>query len=124
MADMLARGMEWLTGQLRQHASQEVTYTLGSLTITAVPATIGESTFERESQDGLRTDVRSKDFLIPTADLQVDGTPVEPEPGALITVPGLGTYEVFTPGGSEPAWRYSDPHRTMLRIHTREIEAD
>ncbi len=33
------------------------------------------------------------------------------------------TYEVTAPG-KEPCWRYSDPYRQTLRIHTRQIETE
>jgi hypothetical protein len=29
-------------------------------------------------------------------------------------------YEVLAPGG-EPPWRYSDPYRRTLRIHTKHV---
>ena len=31
-------------------------------------------------------------------------------------------YEVTAPG-KEPCWRWSDPYRKTLRIHTKEVEA-
>ena len=33
------------------------------------------------------------------------------------------TYEVM-PLGTEPHWRYSDPHRKTLRIHTKHISTE
>ena len=123
MADFLKTGVQWLAGQIKDHASQPVTYRRGASENSNILATLGESEFPRESREGLTTEERTQDFLISVADLTLGSTQVTPEPGDQVVVSGLGTFEVTSPGGSEPAWRYSDSFHTILRIHTREISS-
>ena len=35
----------------------------------------------------------------------------------------LVIYEVMAPG-REPCWRYSDPYRITLRIHTKQVDVE
>lgn len=121
MSDMLQSGLSWMAGQLNDHASRMVTYVRGNLENAEVPATLGQSEFPKESQQGLTTQERTQDFLIKTSKLTLDNQAILPEPGDRIVVTGLGTFEVCSPGGNEPDWRYSDAHHLILRIHTREI---
>jgi hypothetical protein len=61
--------------------------------------------------------------LIQPADLVIAGSQVLPERGDTIRETQNGNvyiYEVMAPG-SEPHWRWSDPHRKLLRIHTKQI---
>jgi len=70
--------------------------------------------------------VQSRDFLIFTADLILDGSIVSPARGDQIreTV-GDATfvYEVMAPG-QEPPWRYSDDFRKTLRVHTKHVDTE
>lgn len=122
MPDFLKRGQTWLAGILKTHVSQTVTYRREPEENDAIQATFGQAEFARENSEGLTTEVRMWDFLITAADLVLAAVVVEPEPGDEIIVAGIGTFEVVSPGGEEPPWRYSDPNKIMLRIHTREIE--
>jgi hypothetical protein len=68
------------------------------------------------------------DFIIASADLFFSyGDLITPERGDLIYLErapyDVQTFEV-SPYGSEPAWRYTDPYQTMLRIHTKEIDLE
>lgn len=120
MPDLLQTGQVWLAQQLKSHVSRSVTYRRGIDEVT-LQATLGESEFPRESTEGLTTEDRTQDFLILASDLVLSAVTVTPEPGDQIELTGMGTFEVTSPGGSEPAWRYSGPHRLMLRIHSREV---
>ena len=120
MPDLLQTGQVWLAQQLKAHVSRTVTYRRGIDEVT-VQATLGESEFPRESSEGLTTEDRTQDFLILTSDLVFSAVTITPEPGDEIELTDVGTFEVTSPGGSEPAWRFSGPHRLLLRIHTREV---
>jgi len=86
-------------------------------------ATVGRTTFEQD--DGAGAIVRSqvRDYLIDTADLVLGAAQTLPAKGDRIEEVNGGqkfTYEVM-PMGSEPHWRYSDPYRRTLRIHTKHV---
>lgn len=124
MADLMATGTQWLSDQLTEHASKTVVYQRGAETVL-VSATVGSTLMKLTDDYGNvymeRTD---RDYLIPSAALILDGVPVRPQRGDVIREPvGSETwvYEVMAPGG-EPEWRWSDPHRVILRIHTKRVE--
>jgi hypothetical protein len=84
-------------------------------------AGVGKTEREVEGKDGFHTRDESRDYLIEAGVLEIDGNLVDPEPHDLIDEEILGktfTYEVL-PIGKEPCWRYSDPLRTQLRVHTK-----
>ena len=72
---------------------------------------------------GLIHRVESRDFLVRTAELDLGAGPILPRAGDQVRET-VGTsvfvYEVNAPGG-QPPWRYSDPYRRVLRIHTKHI---
>lgn len=91
--------------------------------LTVIPA---RSRFEHESDyDRLVTELEIEDFLIEPADLVLGSSTVEPAQGDTITIvrgEQTLTYQLLPPGGAEPAWRWSDPGRTRIRVHTKLIE--
>ena len=123
MVDLLQTGSDWLSDQLQQHASRPVTYQRG---IDTVPlnATIGRTLFELTGDEGIVERIESRDFLIPASELVLAGQTTLPERGDQIVetdVGGTFIYEVMTPG-DEPRWRYSDPYRKTLRVHTKLVD--
>ena len=88
-------------------------------------ATFGRTLLKLDNgYGGVRMEWTDRDFLISAADLMLAGTAVLPERGDRISeTQGTKTlvYEVMAPGG-EPPWRWSDPHRKVLRIHTKQVE--
>lgn len=120
MADILERGSNWLEDQRVAHASRPVTYQRGASSVD-VPASIGRTEFEIDNGVGILERSESRDFLVPAADLVLDGAQALPERGDRIRET-IGTvtflYEVMAPG-KEPPWRYSDAYRRTLRIHTK-----
>jgi len=122
MADMLEQGAGWLDNQRHQHMTRPVSYARGSSTVE-VQATIGRTEFEQADDFGIVHKIESRDYLIRTIDLVLDGQSTLPKQGDQIreTV-GETTfvYEVLSPG-DEPVFRYSDPYRKALRIHTKHI---
>lgn len=122
MTNLMHRGSQWLAGKLVQHAATPVTYRRGVVT-APLTATVGQTRYESHDQDGVITRSLVRDFLIDTAALVGSAIASLPKRGDQIEETVAGTtyvYEVANIGG-EPPWRYSDPYRTKLRIHTRQI---
>ena len=74
---------------------------------------------------GVGETFESRDFLILATDLVLAGEQTLPRAGDRIRESGSPDstsyiYEVLAPG-NEPAWRFSDPYRRTLRIHTKQI---
>lgn len=91
-----------------------------------VPATPGKSEFEQTDTHGFKTVTEVRDYLIPTASLAFAGVSTLPERGDLIRdIYGdvVHVFEVVSVG-NEPHYWFSDPYRTMLRIHVREIDSE
>ena len=116
MGDLLRQGSQWL-GQMRSaHCSSPVSYRRGE-TEAVLNTTFGRTEYEVEDDYGLRVGAEVTDFLV-SAD---DFTPTfgEPEAGDQIVADGV-VFEVMSLAG-QGHWRWSDPHRTTMRIHTKEI---
>jgi len=125
VANLLEAGAEWLANQLKTHASSDVVYVRGGDQVP-VKATIGKTEFEIDDGSGVVVRIQSRDFLIHTADLVLGGTETLPVAGDLIReVQGTNTfvYEVMAPG-NEPHYRYSDPFRKLLRIHSKHVATE
>ncbi len=125
MADLLAQGAAWLEEQRSRHLSRTVTYLRGSDSVD-LPATIGRTTFEQADEYSIVHRTEARDFLVLTADLVLAGAATLPQAGDRIREAASGQtfiYEVLAPGG-EPPWRYSDPYRKTLRIHTKHVATE
>jgi len=125
VANLFETGATWLANQLKTHASADVIYVRGVDQIP-VKATIGKTEFEIDDGSGVVLRIQSRDFLIHAADLVLGGTEILPVAGDLIReVQGANTfvYEVMAPG-NEPHYRYSDPFRKLLRIHTKHVATE
>ena len=125
MADLLQTGSTWLEDQRHQHMTRPVTYLRGGDSVQ-LNATVGKTVFDQEDQFGVIQRTESRDYLVRAADLVfVAGEQTLPQVGDRICEPsGTGAllYEVMAPrasGGSEPPFRFSDPERITLRIHTK-----
>jgi len=117
MPDLLRSGAAWLGRKLGDFCSSQVTYTRGVDNHT-IDAVFGQTRFEVEDQYGLRVELRMRDFLI-----AADVFPyAEPQPGDRVIADGR-RYEVLSLG-DEGCWRWSDPFRTLLRIHTKDVGPD
>jgi len=116
MGDLLKQGSQWLAGVLNQHAASPVTYRRGE-TEAPISATFGRTEYEVEDEFGLRIAAHATDFLIVAADFEP--TFGEPEPGDQIMADGQ-VHEVLDLAG-QGHWRWSDPHRTTMRIHAKQI---
>ncbi|MBX3408234.1 MAG: hypothetical protein KF869_15895 [Phycisphaeraceae bacterium] len=122
MGDLLDRGSAFLDDQRHKHMSRTVVYQRGA-EAKEVLATIGKTEFEQADDAGLIHRTESRDFLVRTADLDLGAGPILPRAGDQVreTVGAqVFVYEVNAPGG-QPPFRYSDPYRRVLRIHTKHI---
>jgi hypothetical protein len=117
MADLLEQASAWLQDQRTRHLTRTVTYRRGASS-SLVAATVGKTVFDLDDGGGAVLRVESRDYLILAADLS-QGTP---QAGDRIVDQGV-VYEVAN-FGSEPAWRYSDPYRRTLRIHTKQVDLE
>jgi hypothetical protein len=120
---MLQRGQTWLSAKLTKHASQRVIYQRDDLSVE-LPATIGKSEYEQDDGEGVITRAQVRDFLINTKDLLGSVIRTWPRRGdRILETDGDNTfvYELMSIG-SEPPWRYSDPFRVKLRIHTKLVD--
>jgi len=117
VGDLLRQGSQWLGAMLKQHASSQVTYRREA-TELGLQATFGRTEYEVEDDHGLRVAALVIDFLVAAADFAP--TFGEPEAGDQIVADGV-VYEVMSLAG-QGHWRWSDPHRQTLRIHTKEVD--
>lgn len=115
MPDLLKQGSDWLESQRHAHLAHEVVYTRGAQAVTLL-ATVGRTQFDLADDTGVLQRIESRDFLVRASDLTLG----EPLAGDRITDGAV--YEVMAPGGGEAPWRYSDPYRRTLRIHTKLVE--
>ena len=122
MGDILESASAFLADQRRKHLSRTVTYCRGAVRVE-VAATIGRTVFTIDTETAVQAEFESRDFLVLTADLVLGGAATLPQEGDQIREPSGGkvfVYAVLAPGDA-PAWRYSDPHRKALRIHTKQV---
>lgn len=123
--DLMDRGSEMLGRMRRAHISRPVTYRRGEQS-AQLDAAVGSTAFERTDDYGVIHRVESRDYLIAAADLVIAGETVRPVAGDRVEEPGpdvLHVYEVIAPAG-EPVWRYSDPQRRTIRIHTKLVRTE
>ena len=125
MADLLETGSNWLQDQRTQHMSRTVTYERGIDTVS-LSATVGRTLFEIDDGHGVIQRHEARDFLVLADDLVLAGSKTLPQAGDRVRETQGTTvfvYEVMAPG-NEPVWRYSDPYRKTLRIHTKHIKTE
>lgn len=125
MTNLLQIGASWLADQMKTHASIDVIYERGAEQVP-VKATVGKTEFELDDGSGVVVRIQSRDYLIHAADLVLGGVETLPVAGDLIREaqgPITFIYEVMAPG-NEPHYRYSDPFRKLLRIHTKHVATE
>lgn len=125
MADLLESGAAMVDAVRHAHMTRTVTYQRGAASVS-VSATIGRTEFEQADSFGIIHRIESRDFLVRSVDLVLDGSATLPEPGdRILDSDGshMHIYEVMSPGG-EPPFRFSDPYRKALRIHTKHVATE
>lgn len=106
--------------------TRTVTYERGSDSVE-LQATLGETVFEQADDYGVIHKIEARDFIIRTGDLVLDSAQTLPVVGDRIRDADGSQefiYEVMAPGsasGGEPPFRYSDPYRKAIRIHTKRV---
>ena len=123
MTNLLQRGQSWLAEKLKNHAARVVTYKRDAVE-AELWATIGRSTYQQDDGEGVITRSQVRDFLIDTTDLLLSPIGTLPRRGDVIEETDDGktfVYEVMSLGSESP-WRFSDPFRIKLRIHTNQID--
>jgi hypothetical protein len=116
MANLLKTGSDWLEQMRTAHCSSPVTYKRDAQALE-INVTLGRTDYEVATEGGLNVGAHAWDFLILADDLGF-----EPESGDIIEADGQ-RYEVMALGDDTKGWRWSDPYRTTVRIHTKEIGA-
>lgn len=123
--NLLERASNWLEDRRTEHATNSVTYQRANDTVV-VSASIGRTIFDVDNGFGVVERTEARDFLVLTDDLVLGGARTLPERGDRVReTQGTTTfvYEVMAPG-KEPHWRYSDPYRKTLRIHTKHVSTE
>jgi hypothetical protein len=123
MADLLAQGAAWLAQQQKSHASRTVTYRRGAAA-KVIDATVGRTVLEAPDDLGVVVRQEVRDYLVHAADLDFGAGPVPPQRGDQIEEPdgaAAAVYEVLPLGPEQETWRYADPSRIRLRIHTKRV---
>jgi hypothetical protein len=128
VSDLLEQGMTFLDEKRHEHMTRTVVYERGGVggSSVEVQATLGETTFEQADDFGIVQKIESRDFIVRTVDLVLDDQAALPKSGDRFRdMDGehVFIYEVSAPG-SEPPFRYSDPYRKALRIHTKHIATE
>ena len=104
---MIRRGLAALRLLQYEVLADDVTYSRDGAA-KAVKAIVGRTVFRSTNDSGHWTRTETRDFII--------------RPDELGLVPEKGD-EVLAPNG-EPVWRWSDPHRTAMRIHAKHTGGD
>lgn len=124
MPDLLEQGSTFLDRRRHEHMTRPVVYLRGGESV-ALQATVGRTIFEQADQFGIVQRTETRDYLIRAEDLALGGERTLPKAGDRVREPSGGStllYEVMAPGatsGGEPPFRFSDPYRRTLRVHTK-----
>jgi hypothetical protein len=118
--DLLQQGSGWLSGMRHKHLSREVQYHRGAESV-ALRATVGRTLFEEADEFGVVKQREARDYIVRAQDLVLNAGPTLPLRGDQIVEADGRTFEVMAMG-NEPPWRYSDPERLDLRIHTKVVD--
>jgi hypothetical protein len=119
MTDLLQSASTWISGQLKEHVSQTVTFRRGTQTVS-VQATIGNTLFESHGELGPSVQIKTRDYLIETDDLVLGGVAVLPQRDDII-VDASGDEYTILPTDDGVYWRDSDPYRVRIRVHTKQV---
>lgn len=123
--NLLKWGSDWLQRKQRQFASEEVIYIQDGKS-RLVSATIGHTVIQQDDGAGAKFRLEIRDYLINADDLDFGDGPVLPKRGDRIEEITIGgvvyTYEVMA-NRVDSHWRYSDPFRVTIRVHTKLISS-
>jgi hypothetical protein len=120
--NQLENGAAWLSQQLDQFASVEITYQRGNQSLT-FPATKGRTSFEQVDANNVIAIIESRDFIVTAGRLVFAGQATNPNAGDRIIETRNGVqsiYEVNAFGNQQP-FRQCDPYGIKLRVHSKLI---
>ncbi len=118
--DLLKVGSDWLQSQRAKFLTRNIVYVRVAESVE-IPATVGKTIFRVDTGYGRLERLESRDYLVTASELILGGQVKVPEAGDCIREtdgPTVYVYEVMAPG-NELVYRYSDPYRKTLRIHTK-----
>ena len=78
---------------------------------------MGTSFFEKYDENGKDLSINTQDFIFYAVDLIINGSETTPADGDYVMLNGL-KYVVGGGGVSDQNFKYSDPYRTRIRVHT------
>lgn len=120
---LIETGLAWLEAQRKRHLTILVTYNRGA-SETPCQASLAKSVFELADEYGRFERIETQDFIFAIEDI---ASLMPPERGDQITREGVGgknlTYEVMSPAGG-PHYRYPEPDRLSVRLHTKLVSED
>lgn len=119
MSSLFGRSIALLGQTAQRAAGVTVKYRRGihEVEVDAVP---GFTEFQTEGPDGVIETFQTRDWLIFAKDLVIESVETLPQHHDEIVENGM-SYRVLHLEGIG-AFRFSDPYRTILRIHTKHIE--
>ena len=121
MSNILQTGMAWMAAQLQTGVAVTITYRRGTEFVSFV-ATLGSSLLKTTDTSGrVKLERTDRDFIFAASLLNFGGGAVTPQRGDTVESGGE-CFEVMAPG-REPHYRYLDPHKTMLRVHSKYVGA-
>lgn len=82
----------------------------------------GSTRMSLSLENGAEISSRHRDYLILAEELVIDSVAIEPRPGDVITEEDGSQFEIV-PLFGEPAWRWNDQERVVLRVHAQQIES-
>ncbi len=127
MVDVLEDAAEWLGEQFEEYVSRLVRYERAGA-FCDLKATVGRTEYQASDGDGgIVNKWTDRDFVFPAEDLILAAGRATPEEGDKIheldTSDSITrTYEVM-PIPDEQCFRFCDPYRKVLRVHTKETAA-
>lgn len=124
---MIADGARFLSDTLQQFASVSAMLVRGAASCD-LRATIGKTDFDVLEGDGPAVRFATRDFIVRSRDLRLDGALTKPRRGDRIrewvrTNDGYFSWiehEVVSPGGGLE-WRPCDGTEELIRIHTKRV---
>jgi hypothetical protein len=122
---LLDRGQAALLRRQKQAAGRDIIYSRGSEAITLTVWIGDNAAFSRTEEPAATVSWNERDYLFDAADLVMAGQQTTPKKGNRITetIDGQDVAYELRPRDAEPAWRYSDPMRTTIRVHLIRVKA-
>jgi len=110
--------LDTLGSRLQEVSSELVIYTRGVASLSNLKVTLILADDPEELAPGIvLATIRRQDFLIDSADLILSSALTVPTRGDKITRTNGEVYQITSPGGDLPVFRYTTSSKKRLRIH-------